>query len=107
MIDISKGIKIGGFDYAIDMSQSAHKSLQANNDNGQCDCHNCVITLDSDCSPEQISKVFIHEIIEAVNHVYCNDKIEHEKIQQLSFGIHQVMESLGVRFGNEGISSRS
>lgn len=98
-IDVTKGIKVGGFDYAVDMSDEAHKSLRADNNNGQCDCHNHLIQLDHDLDDVTLSKTFIHEVIEAVNQIYCNDKIEHEKIQQLSFGIHQVMESLGIRFG--------
>lgn len=97
-VNISKGIQVGGFRYAVDTSEKAHRDLLADHDAGQCDCRNKVISLDYDESPEQISKTFIHEVIEAVNHVYCNDKVEHEKIQQLSFGIHQVCESLEVRF---------
>jgi hypothetical protein len=98
-IDISKGIKVGGFDYSVDMSEKAHRDLVADHDRGQCDLLNHSILIDHDSDPPQISKTFIHEVIEAVNYVYCNDKVEHEKIQQLSFGIHQVMESLDVRFG--------
>jgi len=97
-VSVSGGIKVGGFDYQVDMSEAAHRDLLADNDSGQCDFRNKVISVDCAESPQQVSKVFIHEIIEAVNHVYCNDKIEHEKIQQLSFGIHQVIESLGLRF---------
>ncbi len=98
-IDVTKGIEVGGFKYAVDMSEVAHRNLLADNDYGQCDYRNKVISVDYAESPEEISKVFIHEVIEAVNHIYCNDKIEHEKIQQLSYGIHQVCESLGIQFG--------
>ncbi len=102
LVDISKGIKVGGFDYAVDMSQEAHRDLVADHDVGQCDCKNHKIMVDCDENEQQISKTFLHEVIEAVNHVFCADKIEHERIQQLSFGLHQVMESLGVKFGKEG-----
>lgn len=101
LVDITKGIKVGGFDYAIDMGEKVHRDLLANNNSGQCDCRNKIITIDYDESEQQISKTFIHEVIEAVNHVYCGDKVEHEKIQQLSFGLHQVMESLGIQFGKK------
>jgi hypothetical protein len=100
-VDIAQGIKVGGFDYSVDMSEQAHRDLVADHDAGQCDCRNHRIQIDKDEDEQQISKTFIHEVIEAVNHVYCNDKLEHEKIQELSFGIHQVMESLGIRFGKE------
>lgn len=100
-IDITKGIKVGGFDYAVDTTERAHKDLRADNDAGQCDLLNHTLSIDIERSEQAISKTFIHEVIEAVNHIYCDNKIEHEKIQQLSFGIHQVMESLGVQFGVE------
>jgi hypothetical protein len=99
IVDISKGIAVGGFHYEVDMSEKAHRDLSADNDNGQCDMLNNVISINRDINELSISKTFIHEVIEAVNHVYCDNKIEHEKIQQLSYGLHQVCESLGVRFG--------
>ncbi len=99
LVDITMGIKVGGFDYAVDMSEKAHRDLVADHDAGQCDCRNHTISVDRDENEQQISKTFIHEVIEAVNHVYCDNKIDHEKIQQLSFGLHQVCESLGLRFG--------
>lgn len=102
MIDISKGIQVGGFHFTVDLSEKAHRDLRADDDFGQCDFQNHSISVDWDNSPEQISKTFLHEVIEAVNHIYCDDKVEHEKLQELSYGLHQVCESLGVRFGKEG-----
>jgi hypothetical protein len=61
----------------------------------------CEILIENQINDVQISKTFIHEIIEAVNRIYCDDNIEHPTIQRLSYGLHQVMESLGVRFGVE------
>ena len=98
-IDISQGIDVGGFHYAVDMSNEAHHLVVANENFGQCDFHRHKISIDNDLTDTHISKTFIHEAIEAVNHVYCDHKIDHQYIQQLSFGLHQVMESLGVRFG--------
>ncbi len=102
LIDITKGIKVGGFDYTIDLSKQAHKTLRSDNDNGQCDCEWRSISLDPDRDVVSISATFLHEVIEAVNHVYCNDKLEHEKITQVAYGLHQVMESLGIQFGKGG-----
>jgi hypothetical protein len=99
LVDITEGISIGGFWYEVDTSKEAHHIVMGNSNNGECDCFTHVIRLRNDMDEPQTSETFIHEIIEAVNHVYCNDKLEHEKISQLSYGIHQVMESLGVRFG--------
>ena len=99
IIDIQNGIQCGGYKFTIKMDGDTHRLLRSNNNNGECDCNNLTISLDNDMESNMFSKTFIHEIIEAVNYIYCDNKVEHEKIQQLSFGIHQVMESLGVRFG--------
>lgn len=100
LVDISHGIQVAGFHYDVDMSAATHQRLIANSDYGSCDCLNKVIEVDCMVDPEQRSKTFLHEVLEALNHVYCNNKLEHEKIEQLSFGLHQVCVSLGLRFGN-------
>jgi hypothetical protein len=97
-VKISGGIKVGGFDYSVDTSDKAHRMVQGNNNFGECDLRNHVISLDSDYNAPMLSKTFIHEFLEAVNCTYCDCKVEHERLEQLSYGIHQVMESLGIRF---------
>lgn len=97
-VDVSRGIKVGGFDYRVDASERARRDLAADSDYGQADNRNKVISIDHDECPQQVSKTFIHEVLEVVDYVYCDHKLEHERISQLSFGLHQVMESLGVRF---------
>jgi hypothetical protein len=100
-IDVTKGIKVGGFDYTVDVSSDASRRVNANNNFGECDMRNCTISLIAELDEAMTSKVFLHEVIEAINYIYCDQKIEHERIQQLSFGLHQVMESLGIRFGKK------
>ncbi len=99
IIDITKGIKVGGFDYTVDMSRDGHRRILANAHVGECDHLNRILSVDCDVSAAYASEAFIHEIIEAVNNVYCSDEIDHAKITQLAYGLHQVMESLNVRFG--------
>ncbi len=106
IVGISGGIAVGGFLFEVDMSEAAKQMLKSDNDFGQCDCWNHRISVCNDLDEQTLSKVFIHECIEAVKHIYCDNKIEHEKIQQLSFGLHQVFESLGVRFGTTSPSPR-
>ncbi len=98
-IDVSKGIQVGGYPYRIDLSKEAKRMLLANNNMGECDSLNRKISLMYDADEISISETFLHECIEAINHVYCNHNLDHERICQLSFGLHQVFESLGVRFG--------
>jgi len=99
LVSVGKGFKVGGFDFAVDTSPQAHRMVTANNNFGECDLRNHTISLSSDIDETLLSKTFIHEVIEAVNNIYCDNGIPHDKIQQLSFGLHQALESLDVRFG--------
>ena len=99
IVDITQGIQVGGFHFDVDTSGKAHRMLLADRNCGEVDLLHHVISLDTTLDPEQISKTFLHEAIEAVVCYYCDNKVEHERIEQLSFGLHQVMVSLGVRFG--------
>ena len=99
IIDISKGVDVGGFHYIVDVGETAQKELHAESCNGQCNTETSRITLNRYADAEHLSKTFIHELLEAVNHIYCHDNLEHNQITSLGYGIHQAMESLGVRFG--------
>jgi tRNA U34 2-thiouridine synthase MnmA/TrmU len=98
-VDISKGIQVGGFRFSVDTSESSRKHLDADRDLGQCDFDNHTIQINNKIDSIHQSKVFIHEVIEAVNQIYCDGEIPHPNIQRLSYGLHQVLEDLGVRFG--------
>ena len=100
-INVTQGIKVGGYDVKVNMSEDAHNLLLGEERYGSYSSRNNIIRIDYSESPQQVSQTFIHEMVEAVNSIYCDYKIDHEKICQLSYGIHQVMESLGVRFGGE------
>ena len=96
-IDVSKGIQVGGFHYDIDTSNDAMRRCRSENRIGECSHQEGVIRIDPTFSDVTTSSVFIHEAIEAVKNVYCV-KVEHDDIERLEAGLHQVMESLGVRF---------
>ena len=98
-INITSGIQIGGFLYPVKMDTGNNKALRAVARVAECDNLNHCIGIDTDQSPESISENFLHEAIEAINHIYCHDELTHDKITQLGYGLHQVMESLGVKFG--------
>lgn len=97
-IKTNKGVEVGGFLFSIDTSIQAHKTVTANDNFGECDLRNHTISLSNDIDEVLKSKVFLHELIEAVNHIYCDNSVPHDKIQQLSFGLHQAFESLDLRF---------
>ena len=103
MIDITRGIEVGGFHFDVDMSDEAHKMLRGELRCGECSHSEKVMRIDSDMSDVRISETFLHEVIEAVNNIYCSDSLNHDQITQLSYGIHQALESLGVRFGKDDL----
>ena len=96
-VNISGGINVGGFHYVIDASKEAHLDCISQDRYGTTNGFRKLITLDSEVSPEQFNETFIHEILESVCPIY-GVKLEHEQLSSLAYGIHQVMESLGVRF---------
>jgi hypothetical protein len=61
---------------------------------------NCptVICLSTEQTPTSLSHTFIHELLHAANRHYNCGKIEEAGIQQLSNGMHQALEGLGIRF---------
>lgn len=100
-IQIPLTIKIGGFDYTIDCTKEAEVDLRARTRLGETIALTRVIKLDVSTIPPQVSETFIHEIIECIADIYCNDTLTHEQISNLSYGLHQVLEQLGVRFVKE------
>lgn len=97
-IKIPMTIRIGGFEYRIDCSKEAEIDLKARIRLGETIALTRVIKLDVSTIPQQTSETFIHEVIECIANIYCNDTLEHDQISNLSFGLHQVLEQLGVRF---------
>lgn len=103
MIDITRGIEVGGFHFDVDMSDEAHKMLRGNNLSGECDHTQKIIRIDNDMAAVSISETFLHEVVEEINHIYCANSLNHGQIDQLGYGLHQVLESLGVRFGKDDL----
>ncbi len=101
IIDISKGIQVGGYRYRVRVDEEAHNRLEGTHEYGVCCYHSQEILLDSTLKPERISETALHEFLEAVNVVFCAGELEHSKLLQLGYGLHQVLESLGVRLGIE------
>lgn len=101
-VDVTKGIKVGGFTYAVKMDDEAYTHLNCANDYGHCDSRNKIIRINKMDSEIEKSETFIHEMMEAIKKIYLSDSpdFDHIKLSQISVGIHQVMEGLGIRFGD-------
>ena len=97
-IDISKGIEVGSYHYEVRQNEEAEQELESDNAFGKCDNYHRIIKVTKNSSPQQIHNTIIHEFLEAINCVNCNDKLKHEETTNLANGLAQVFQSLGVQF---------
>ena len=97
-LKIPESIKIGGFDYTVDMNNESDKFLEAKNWTGSCGYIDKVMQISTKYSPQETSSTFIHEILHASNDVYNMGKIDEEGITNMANGVFQVLEQFGIRF---------
>jgi hypothetical protein len=97
-IDVSKGFELGCFHFQVLSGGEVDNELSSRGRHGEC--HDClhILTVSSQFSPDQFHNTFLHELIEATNTLYCNDKITHDGITNLANGLSQALKSLGVNF---------
>lgn len=91
-------IKVGGFDYSIKADSENDVELKDNDNWGEHSGRLRQIRIQSDCTPQQFSQTFLHEILHAIDTVYQGVKLSNEEITSLSSGLFQVLEQLDVRF---------
>ncbi len=97
-IKLPKEIKIGGFIYTVKWDSETQRILNNLNYKGACDNAHRTIELLVKQSPEDFNNTCLHEFVEAVNNIWCGDKIEHEDITNLINGLHQIFEQLEIHF---------
>jgi len=97
-IDISKGFELGAFHFDIETSDKIDKELIGRNRYGECSTQGQVIRISGDYPKDQYSNTFLHECLEAVNSVYCNDGLNHKHITNTANGLAQILKSLGISF---------
>ena len=95
-VSIGESIKLGGFDIAI--HHDRERELEANNFRGLYSSYRRELSFDPKLLPQEFSATVCHEFAEAINDVWCDGSLEHGQITNLSNGLHQVFEQLGVRF---------
>lgn len=95
---LPKSIKIGGFDYAIEISDYHNQELEAKTAWGDHSEFLKRIRVASGCSSQQFSQAALHEILHAVDFVYNNGNLSEDAVSALSNGLHQILEQLGIRF---------
>ncbi len=97
-VKIPETIKIGGFDYSIVINSIQDAELHSNDNMGECSSRLRRLIMRSDLSPQELSSTFSHEILHAIDDVYGHYELSEKKIAELSTGLFQVLEQLGIRF---------
>jgi len=97
-VDISNGFEIGGYHIGVKMNDEARKRCQARDVYGSCSLMLEEMLLDASQTSNKLSNTFIHETVHLVSDLFALG-LEEEAVIALGNGMHQVMESLGVRFG--------
>jgi hypothetical protein len=59
---------------------------------GQTFADGLEIQLKSDLQPEVLEETFLHEMLHAINHVYCCRSMKETDIRQMSLGLYQVQK---------------
>jgi hypothetical protein len=93
---IPKTIKVGGFDYTIEMTPAHDAELRDNKNYGECSNQLKRIRICSDCQGQQFSETFIHEIVHAIDNVFGHNTLTEDQVHALGNGFLQVFEQLGI-----------
>jgi len=89
-----KSIPVGGYDYKVIQTNVATQ----HNCRGQCSHVALEITIEHSLLPNIKDEVFWHEVIHAIDKSYCDQELSEVQVAGLASGLHQVMNSLGVKF---------
>ena len=90
-MNIPKTVKIGG--YIVKVEFEANMMTDRRN-YGEYHPRIQTIKIDKDCSQQQAEETFIHELLEAITHIY-EISIEHKDLANLATVLHQVIVDNG------------
>jgi len=97
-VDVQHGLELGEFHYTVDCSEQAEKDLRADLNFGEHSQSQRRLRITKEHGDEQYHSTFSHELIEAINEVYCLRKLNHDHITNLAHGLAQALKSLGIQF---------
>ena len=95
-IKLPKKIKVGGLTYKIHLDKKGQ--LQSDHNWGKTSAILQEVSLEVNATPERFSSCFIHELLHIADTVYLNDQLTEQQVSVLANGLHQALESMGVRF---------
>lgn len=93
-----RSIKVAGHNIPIRTGKQITERLKEGSFYGRCYNTDKSILVDGTLKPSEFSNSFIHEVIETVDTIFCDSKLNHGHVVRIANGLHQVMEGLGIRF---------
>ncbi len=91
-------IKVGGFDYEIIFDAEESKRLAGRGNYGEQNHSLKSIWVDDGLDPQQLMSTTLHELIHAIDYVYCCGIMDDKTVSGIAHGLLQVFEQLGIRF---------
>jgi hypothetical protein len=88
---IPKTIKIGGIIYDVEIQNVNHTSLTEDKLWGSFEAKDCKIYINGGLCKQTLERVFLHEVLHAIEANYCLEFNESE-IDRLSFGLLEVLK---------------
>lgn len=101
LVDAQRGIKVGGYRYAVRTGKTINTRLKEGDYWGRCYHKECEILVDNSGSELLMSSHIIHETVHAIDQCF-KTKLSESQVSRLANGIHQVLEELGIRFTIKG-----
>jgi hypothetical protein len=92
-VEEGKNMKILGYEYKLDITQSA-RELDAI---GKFFASELMIKISKDLPKNQLESTLLHEILEALNY-HLDLKLEHDTIMRLETSLYTVLSDNGVSF---------
>jgi len=101
-VDVSKGFELGSFHYGVESDENTNAELRDRQRYGEAVFARHKIRISKDYSVEQYQDTFLHECLEAINITFCDERIKHEHIKNISHGLAQILKSLDIQFVHNG-----
>ena len=99
-VDVNKGFELGPFHYEVLSDKKTDAELRSRQRYGETSFTEHKVCISNDFSAEQYHDTFLHECIEAIGVMFCDDKIKHEYIKNISHGLAQILRSLDIQFAH-------
>lgn len=101
-IDVSEGFELGCFHYEVKSDDKTDDDLRSRQRYGETSFTKHEVSISRDFDVEQYHDTFCHECLESINVMFCDDKLSHHQVKNISHGFAQILKSLDVQFVHNG-----